>query len=111
MSKATIVCILLAACASGGQVDDDGKSDAAVGPHQDASNVTMPDAKVRIDGGVTQPADAQVSQVPQDAPANQGPFCTVNSQCTTSGQCCVTLGGPSGFCAPGTVVLGQCVPQ
>lgn len=111
MSKATIVCILLAACASGGQVGDDGKIDAAVGPHQDASNVMMPDAKVRIDGGVTQPADAQVSQVPQDAPANQGPFCTANSQCTTSGQCCVTLGGPSGFCAPGTVVLGQCVPQ
>lgn len=112
MSKATIVCILLAACASGGQVDDDGKIDAAVvGPRQDASSATMPDAKVRMDAGTTQPKDAQVSQVPQDAPANQGPFCTANNQCTTSGQCCVTLGGPSGFCAPGTVVLGQCVPQ
>jgi hypothetical protein len=111
MSKATIVCILLVtACASGGQVDQE-KLDASVSGHQDASNVTTPDAKVRLDGGVTQPADAQVSQIPQDAPANQGPFCTTNSQCTTSGQCCVTLGGPQGFCAPGTVVLGQCVPQ
>lgn len=113
MSKATIVCISLwlVACASGGQADD-GKIDAAVvGPRQDASNVTMPDAKVRLDGGVTQQQDAQVSQVPQDAPPNQGPFCTANSQCTTAGQCCVTLGGPNGFCAPGSIVLGQCFPQ
>lgn len=71
----------------------------------------MPDANVRLDGGVTQPQDAQVSQTPQDAPTNQGPFCTANNQCTTAGQCCVTLGGPQGFCGPGQVVLGQCVPQ
>lgn len=111
MSKAAIVCILFAACASGGAVDDQKIDAAVVGPRQDASNVTMPDAKIRMDAGVTPQQDAQVSQVPQDAPANQGPFCTANNQCTTAGQCCVTLGGPSGFCAPGTVVLGQCVPQ
>ena len=40
-----------------------------------------------------------------------GPFCTTNGQCTVGGECCVTLGGPMGFCAPGQVVLGQCVPQ
>ena len=114
MSKATIVCISLwlTACASGGQADTDGKVDAAVvDPRQDASNVSMPDANARLDGGVTQPADAQVSQLPPDASTNQGPFCTANNQCTTAGECCVTLGGPNGFCAPGTVVLGQCVPQ
>jgi hypothetical protein len=114
MSKATIVCIALsiAACASGGAVDSDGnKIDAAVSSHDDASNVTTPDAKVRMDAGVTPHQDAQVSQLPQDAPAQQGPFCTANNQCTTAGECCVTLGGPSGFCAPGSVVLGQCFPQ
>ena len=115
MSKATIVCIALsiAACASGGQPDTGNVQDAAVNtPHADASNVTTPDApKVRMDAAVSHPADAQVSQLPPDAPTQSGPFCTANSQCTTSGQCCVTLGGPSGFCAPGTVVLGQCVPQ
>jgi hypothetical protein len=100
------------ACATGGQNGGDDKVDASTSTHQDASNVVSPDAKVRMDGGVTQPQDApQVSQVPQDAPAQSGLFCTANNQCTNAGECCVTLGGPSGFCAPGTVVLGTCVPQ
>jgi len=114
MSKAAIVCGLIylatvGACATGGQNGDD-KIDASVS-HHDASNVTTPDAPhVRLDGGTTGNVDAQVSQVPQDAAGN-GVFCTANNQCTNSGECCVTLGGPSGFCAPGSVVLGQCVPQ
>ena len=114
MSKATIVCIALslAACASGGQPDTGNVQDAAVGtPHADASNVTAPDAKVRMDAAVTPPQDSSVSQLPPDAAPNQGPFCTANSQCTNAGECCVTLGGPQGFCGPGTVVLGQCFPQ
>lgn len=118
MSKATIVCIALsfvAACATGGQEDPAGGAvqDAAAGPH-DASNVTPPlDApKVKMDAGVvTPPQDAPLSQLPPDAPPQSGLFCTANNQCTNAGECCVTLGGPQGFCAPGTVVLGQCVPQ
>jgi hypothetical protein len=31
--------------------------------------------------------------------------------CTIPGECCVTLGGPVGFCAPGDVVLGVCFPN
>jgi len=115
MSKATIVCVSIyvllgVACATGGQNGDD-KIDASSSTHQDASNVVSPDAHVRMDAGVTQPQDAHVSQVPQDAPAQSGPFCATNNECTNSGECCVTLGGPQGFCAPGTVLLGQCVPQ
>lgn len=115
MSKATIVCASIyvlvgIACATGGQNGDD-KVDASTSGHQDASHVVAPDAKVYMDAGVTQHQDANVSQVPQDAPAQSGPFCTANSQCTNAGECCVTLGGPQGFCAPGQVVLGQCVPQ
>jgi len=116
MSKATIVGALIyflvgAACATGGQNGDD-KVDASTSSHQDASNVTSPDAPhVRMDAGVTQQQDAQVVQVPQDAPAQSGLFCSTNSQCTVAGECCVTLGGPNGFCAPGDVVLGQCFPK
>ena len=117
MSKATIVGALIyvfvgVACATGGQVGGDDKVDASTGStHQDASHVVAPDAKVYMDAGVTQHQDANVSQVPQDAPAQSGLFCTGNSQCTNAGECCVTLGGPQGFCGPGQVVLGQCVPQ
>lgn len=118
MSKATIVCIALSfatACATGGQEDSgNAVQDAAAGPGaHDASNVTPPaDApKVHMDAGVTPQQDAQVSQLPPDAAPQSGLFCTANAQCTNSGECCVTLGGPQGFCAPGTVVLGQCVPQ
>lgn len=119
MSKATIVCVSIiaavcAACATGGSESGNAGTDAAVS-RQDASSVATPDAP-RADAGTS--ADAQVSQLP-DAGAGSGSgsgsggglFCTTNSQCTVSGECCVTLGGPSGFCAPGTVVLGQCVPQ
>ena len=115
MSKATIVgaaiyVLVGVACATGGQNGGDDKVDASTKPHQDASNVTAPDAPtVHMDAGVTPHQDAQVSQLP-DADSS-GAFCTANSQCTNAGECCVTLGGPQGFCAPGSVVLGQCVPQ
>src|SRR5688572_6381926 len=115
MSKATIVCASIyvlvgIACATGGQ--HDGQIDANTSAHQDASNVTTPDApRVRMDAAVTPQQDAQVVQVPQDAPTQSGPFCSTNSQCTVAGECCVTLGGPNGFCAPGDVVLGQCFPK
>lgn len=116
MSKATIVCASIyvlvgIACATGGQ--NGGDIDANTSTHQDASNVVAPDApKVRMDAGTTQqPQDANVSQTPQDAPTQSGPFCATNSDCTVAGECCVTLGGPQGFCGPGDVVLGQCFPQ
>ena len=116
MSKSTrwaLVFAVLAACASGGQSggDDQGYLDAATTPPQDASTTPPTDAPAaKLDGGVTPPpADAAVTPPPVDAAPSL--FCTTNSQCTVSGECCVTLGGPQGFCAPGTVVLGQCVPQ
>jgi hypothetical protein len=112
MSKATIVCVCImaaafAACATGGS-DSGGGTDAAV--RQDAANVTAPDAP-RADASVG--VDAQVSQLP-DAGSGSGSgslFCATNSECTVAGECCLTLGGPQGFCAPGTVVLGQCFPE
>jgi hypothetical protein len=116
MSKATIVCIALsfvAACATGGQEDNGGTvQDAAAGPH-DSSTVTptLDAPKVQMDAGVVVHQDAPVSQLPPDAPPQSGLFCTANNQCTNAGECCVTLGGPQGCCAPGMDVLGQCVPQ
>lgn len=116
MSNAAIVSVLIygfacVACATGGQADSEGKTDAAVGHHDASSQATVDAPRVKLDGGVTGGQDAQVSQVPQDAPVSSGPFCTANNQCTNAGECCVTLGGPSGFCAPGDIVLGQCFPQ
>ena len=104
-----IVCVfvLLGACATGGGGSDDpGAQDAAVGI--DGSTSTLPpDASVKHDGGMMPMPDASTPAMD----AGSGLFCTTNSQCTNSGECCVTLGGPNGFCAPGSVVLGQCVPQ
>lgn len=116
MSKATIVCVcLIAACATGGS-ESGGTTDAAV-TRSDAANVTTPDATVQLDASLS--PDAQVSQLPDagtgsgsgSGSGGTGPFCTDNSQCTVAGECCLTLTGPAGFCAPGVVFLGECIPQ
>ena len=112
MSKTIIVSgwLCCIACATGGSGDmSNAQQDAAVTPRQDAASVTTADA-ARQDGGVVG-QDAQVSQTVDASTGSGGPFCSTNSQCTVSGECCLTLGGPSGFCAPGTVVLGECFPE
>jgi hypothetical protein len=100
---------LLGACATGGGGDDPGKdtTDAAVVGIDASTSMVPPDASVKHDGGMMPTPDAATPAMD----AGSGLFCTTNSQCTVSGECCVTLGGPNGFCAPGSVVLGQCVPQ
>ena len=110
MVLAAIGCANAGHPGSGGGGDDapnNGKVDASVA--QDSSTL-LPDTPPPIDapGPVDAAVDSPASMLP-DAP--QGPFCSTNSQCTVSGECCVTLGGPMGFCAPGQVLLGQCVPQ
>lgn len=110
MSKATIVWVcFIGACATGGNNGGDEPADAAVSVQRDANTVTTPDAP-RGDAGVVH-QDAAVSQLPADAATGGGLFCATNSNCTVAGECCVNLGGPQGFCAPGTVVLGQCFPD
>lgn len=115
MSKATIVCgwlisFALVACATGGHDDPMGNPiDApASSDKQDAGVQGFLDAPRPPEDAFVQ-RDAQVSQMP-DAGGGGGLFCTTNAQCTNAGECCLTLGGPTGFCAPGTVVLGACVP-
>ena len=108
MGRSIVVAIVFSACASGG-VNGGDKMDAAVASHEDAHFI-VEDAPKAIDA---RPLDAFV---PQDAPPDafgvgDGGLCTANNQCIVSGECCVTLGGPSGFCAPGSVVAGQCFPQ
>jgi hypothetical protein len=103
LACAWFVAVFGAACATGGSSNGGEPADAAV-VHHDAQHVTGDAPK-----GDARPADAFVAV---DAPpADSGLFCTANNQCTNAGECCVTLGGPSGFCAPGSVVFGQCVPQ
>lgn len=109
MGRSIVIAILFSACASGG-VNGGDKQDAAVTPHEDA-HFTTPDAPKG-----TPDARLPDAFVPKDAPPDafgvgDGGICTDNNQCIVSGECCVTLGGPSGFCAPGSVVGGQCFPQ
>lgn len=100
----------LVACATGGansgdDTDDTGKMDAAVGARMDGSMVTIDAPSMKLDGGVMPDAPTP----PPDAPPGSL-FCTSNAQCTNAGECCLTFGQPMGFCAPGTIVLGSCVP-
>ncbi|NVB84499.1 MAG: hypothetical protein HOV81_39355 [Kofleriaceae bacterium] len=114
MSKATIVCgwlfpFALVGCATGGHNDSMGEpSDAPTssGKHDAAAQGFLDAPRPPQDAFVQ--LDAQVSQTP-DA-GGGGLFCTTNSQCTNAGECCLTLGGPTGFCAPGTIILGVCTP-
>jgi hypothetical protein len=101
---------IIAACAtggaSGGGGDDTGQPmDAPMNVRMDSS-VLIDAPKVKLDSGVPM---ADAFKPPPDAPPGSL-FCTNNAQCTVAGQCCVTLGGTMGFCAPGTVLLGQCFP-
>ena len=110
--RAFVYALLLCACATGGKSgggdDDPGQIDAAVTTRYDANtSVTVDAPGIKLDGGVPL-VDAFVPPQPDAA---SGPFCSQNSQCTKAGECCITLSGPMGFCGPGTVILGQCVPQ
>ena len=76
----------------------------------DSNPSTLPDAPVP--DAALPPADAAIAVdafVPQDAPPSV--FCTENFQCTASGECCITLGGPMSFCGSGTIILDECFPQ
>ena len=111
MSNATWMALVFAAlacgCATGTNTNGGTNVDAAVTPHHDdASHVTADAPSVKMDAGVR---DAPVQM---DAPADAASalFCTSDSQCTNSGECCITLGQPTGLCGPGTIVLGACIP-
>lgn len=98
---------LVGACANAGNPnagDDMPKMDASV---KKDSSVLMPDTPPPIDA----PSDS--TQIMIDAPpdsGNTGPFCNGNADCTVSGECCFSFGGP-GFCVPGTPFAGACIPD
>lgn len=108
MSKALVWAVLLGACAHGGSTEP---TDAPVNNshHDDASN------NVNVDA----PPDAKIDSmvipdafVPQDAatPVDSAFICSSNSQCTNAGECCFYISSPPGFCTPGTIIFGGCVP-
>jgi len=107
-ARALALALMVTGCANAGTPGvgggDDAPIDAPNGKHD--ANVAPNDSSSHSDAAV----DAFVAtDAAPDAPS--GPFCANNSQCTNAGECCVTLGGAMGFCAPGTVVLGQCLPS
>jgi hypothetical protein len=115
MGRWAIVAIaaLMCACASAGMSDDSDKSDD---PGPDANrNIDLPDASVappRPDAAsVPAMPDAAVTVPLPDAGVGTGPFCSSHADCAVSGECCVSLGQPPGFCAPGTEIGSICVPD
>src|SRR5580765_1998923 len=104
MGKSSLCALLVSACASAGANGGD-KQDAAVTPPHEDAHFVVQDAPKGVDAHVV---DAYVAP---DAPPDgggDGALCTANNECTVPGECCVTLGGPQGFCAPGTVVGSTC---
>ena len=114
MSNATIVCGWLFSAArvgggAGGQNHATGDPiDAPSSVKHDAAPQGFLDAPRPPQDGFVPQLDAQVSQMPDAGPS--GPFCSANAQCTTAGECCLTFGQPTGFCAPGTILFGVCTP-
>lgn len=117
LMRSLVLGVIAVGCAQGGTGgsgtggDDDPMPPMIDAPATvDSNPSTLPDAPVP--DAALPPADAAVTVdafVPQDAPPSV--FCTENFQCTASGECCITLGGPMGFCGPGTIIFDECFPQ
>jgi hypothetical protein len=108
MSKALVWAVLLGACAHGGESEP---TDAPVSSHHEdaSSNVEIDAPPVHMDG----PQVIPDAFVPQDAPAtpiDSAFICSSNSQCTNPGECCFYISQPPGFCTPGTIFGGTCLP-
>ncbi len=107
MTRALVCVWMIAGCATGTSTNGNGPQDAS--PQHDGQHVAA-DAAVKHDAGMT----SHDAFVPHDAPAQttdaaSARFCTMNSQCTNAGECCLIIGG-AGLCSPGTIVLGTCLP-
>lgn len=106
---AALAGVFVVACARGGSGasgdDESPKVDAKTGGTADGPTTPIDAPKPPVDG----PPQAVDAPPMVDAPPSL--FCTANNQCTTPGQCCIDLGGPMGFCGPGTIILGECIPQ
>ena len=110
LARIVVVCSIVG-CASaspplGAGDDDDAPADAA--RQLDARQVNGDAPMSTIDAGPGLDAfvflDAAI-----DAPSAL--FCTANDQCTSSGECCIRLGGPQGFCGTGIPIGSECLPQ
>ena len=112
-SACALFMAVVAACATRGKDNNDGQPIDAPRP-LDAPAIPI-DAPRVVDAFVTPMVDAPppmvdaAPSVTPDAPPGSL-FCSANNQCTVAGECCLTLGGSQGFCAPGTVVFGECFP-
>src|SRR5690349_21463622 len=103
MSNATwsalVYAALVAGCATAGSPNQPADAAVVTPHHDDAQNVTSDAPNVKMDATMPTP-DAFV---PQDAaaPVDSAIFCTDNSQCTNSGECCIIFGQPPGICGTG----------
>ena|SRR5258705_5163873 len=113
MLRSMFVCALfVVACARGGEngsSDATGKTDAS--ERRDSSMNSQIDGHNQADASIA--TDANVIVIDAFVPpvdAASAFFCTMDSQCTNAGQCCLSING-AGFCGNGVVVFGTCIPQ
>ena len=108
VAKSFAFALLAFGCATGGKDGSDQPIDAPKLADGTPITIDAPGTTVDAQESVT---DAPLTDAPIvmiDAPS--GPFCNGNSECTASGECCLSLGGP-GFCVPGTAVGSICLPD
>lgn len=112
MSNATwtalVYAALVAACASASQQGLPPDAAGVTPHHDDASSVAADAPNVKMDATIIPDAF-----VPHDAAVDAASalFCSANSECTNSGECCIILGSPPGICGPGVIIAGTCIPQ
>ncbi len=99
--------VVLVSCATAASDHDDGK----VVPTVDSGS-SFPDARPRPDAGATPDAAPVITfdAAPVTPDAGQGLFCESSDVCD-SDECCLTLGGDTGFCVRGQEVLYVCLPD
>ncbi len=108
-AKSLAFALLAFGCATGGKDGGDQPIDAPKLADGTPITIDAPGTTVDAHESVIDAPLIDAPMVMIDAPS--GPFCTADNQCNAGGECCVDLGGPQGFCGPGVVIFGECVPQ
>ena len=110
LARMAMICSIVGCASANPPLGPDGDDDAPVdAPRSNDARQVSGDAPMStIDAAPMLDAfvflDAAI-----DAPSAL--FCTANNQCTNSGECCIRLGGPQGFCGSGIPIGSECLPQ
>lgn len=115
-----VAAVVAAACANASNNTDnqtqidapsaiDAKKSTADAPPQHPNDAPPANIDAFVPDAFVPPIDAFVPPPPPDA-STDGNLCSMNSQCTDQGECCLSISG-IGFCAPGTAIGTVCLPN